>query len=174
MRGSESGAPMMSPEDLSAEGKRVTEQLLTAMGFEATLRATAEGDRVTVVATVESDEHLLAGERDETRQAMQQILNRLLNKGDGSRYYLQLEINDFWEKREADLKALATRLADDAIARNVQVETDYLNAQERRIIHMTLREDSRVKTYSLGIGHIKRLAVAPADFAGGGEGPVGE
>ena len=163
-----SSPPPLTGDALVAEGKRWTEQLLALMGFEATLRGTADGDRVTVTATVEGDENLLAGERDEVRQAMQQILNRMINRGEGSRYHLQLEINDFWEKREADLRALAQRLAAEALESNGEVITDYLNAQERRIIHVTLREDARVKTYALGIGHIKRLAVAPADFPGGG------
>jgi hypothetical protein len=29
---------------------------------------------------------------------------------------------------------------------------------------MTLRDDDRVKTYALGTGLIKRVAIAPADF----------
>jgi len=164
---------MLTGDALAAEGKRWTEQLLAAMGFESTVRASAEGDRVNVTVTVENDENLLGGDRGEVREAMQQILNRMVNRGgEGSRYYLRLEINDFWEKRETDLKQLAQRLAEEALEKNDEVATDYLNAQERRIIHMTLREDARVKTYSLGIGHIKRLAVAPADHPGGGT--VGE
>lgn len=167
--GNPSAAPLLSGDALAAEGKRWTEQLLTAMGFEATVRANADGDRVNVTVTVENDEQLLGGDRGEVREAMQQILNRMINRGgEGSRYYLRLEINDFWEKRETDLKHLAEKLAAEALEKNAEVATDYLNAQERRIIHMTLREDSRVKTYSLGIGHIKRLAVAPADHPGGG------
>lgn len=159
--------PAMSNDALAAEGKRWTEQLLKAMGFEATVRATAEGDRVDVTATVENDEQLLTGQKGEVRQSLQQLLNRMINRGDSSRYHLQLEINDFWEKRETELRALASRLAEQAIQSNTEIITDYLNAQERRIIHVTLREDSRVKTYALGTGHIKRLAVAPADFPGG-------
>lgn len=166
-------SPLLTGDALAAEGKRWTEQLLAAMGFESTVRANAEGDRVNVTVTVENDENLLGGDRGEVREAMQQILNRMINRGgEGSRYYLRLEINDFWEKRETDLKQLAQRLAEEALEKNAEVATDYLNAQERRIIHMTLREDARVKTYSLGIGHIKRLAVAPADHPGGGT--VGE
>lgn len=164
-----SSSPLLTGDALAAEGKRWTEQLLSAMGFESTVRASAEDDRVNVTVTVENDEQLLGGDRGEVREAMQQILNRMINRGgEGSRYYLRLEINDFWEKRETDLKHLAQRLAEEALEKNTEVATDYLNAQERRIIHMTLREDARVKTYSLGIGHIKRLAVAPADHPGGG------
>jgi spoIIIJ-associated protein len=163
------GHALLSGDALAAEGKNWTEKLLTAMGFESTVRATADGDRVNVTATVASDEKLLTGEKGEVRQALQQLLNRMINRGETSRYHLQLEINDFWEKRENELRGLAQRLADEAISRDGEVITDYLNAQERRIIHVTLREDSRVKTYALGTGHIKRLAVAPAGHEGGGE-----
>ena len=50
-------------------------------------------------------------------------------------------------------------------SRGTEVTSDYLNSQERRIIHVTLREDTRVRTVSIGDGMIKRLGVAPADSA---------
>ena len=37
------------------------------------------------------------------------------------------------------------------------------------MIHVALRDDGRVKTYALGSGMIKRLAVAPTYFPGAPE-----
>jgi spoIIIJ-associated protein len=142
--------------------------LLRAMGFEGKVTATASEDRVDVVAEVGSDDEMLNGAKGEVRQALQHLLNRMVNRGEGSRYHLQLEINDFWKRREEELHELARQLADRAVANQAEALTEYLNAQERRIIHVALREDSRVKTYALGDGMIKRLAVAPADFPEGG------
>jgi spoIIIJ-associated protein len=159
--------PPLSPDALAAEGKRWTEELLKAMGFEAKVSATAEEDRVDVTAEVSTGDELLTGPKGEVRQALQHLLNRMVNRGEGSRYHLQLEINDFWKRREDELREMAARLADEAIATSSEVVTEYLNAQERRIIHVTLREDARVKTYALGDGMIKRLAVAPADHPEG-------
>jgi spoIIIJ-associated protein len=158
--------PALSPAELEAQGKHWTVELFKAMGFEATVTATGEADRVDVTATVPEQEELLTGRKGEVRQALQHILNRMLNRGEGTRYHLQLEINDFWKKREDELKAIANQLANEAIESQSEVVTEYLNAQERRIIHVTLRDDGRVKTYALGSGMIKRLAVAPADFPG--------
>jgi len=163
----ERAGPSLGAGELEAEGKRWAEELLKAMGFEATVTATAEEDRVDVTATVTENEELLTGRKGEVRQALQHVLNRMINRGEGTRYHLQLEINDFWKRREEELKALAHQLADEAIETQSEAVSEYLNAQERRVIHVTLREDSRVKTYALGSGMIKRLAVAPADFAGG-------
>jgi spoIIIJ-associated protein len=165
----EYAGPALSPAELETQGKRCTEELFQAMGFEATVTATGEDDRVDVTATVPEQEELLTGRKGEVRQALQHILNRMINRGEGTRYHLQLEINDFWKKREDELVALARRLADEAIESQSEAVTEYLNAQERRVIHVTLRDDGRVKTYALGSGMIKRLAVAPADFPGAPE-----
>ena len=166
---SEHAGPALSPAELEAQGKHWTEELFKAMGFEATVTATGEGDRVDVTATVPEREELLTGRKGEVRQALQHILNRMLNRGEGTRYHLQLEINEFWKRREDELRALAQKLADEAVENQSEAVTEYLNAQERRVIHVALRDDGRVKTYALGSGMIKRLAVAPADFPGAPE-----
>lgn len=160
-------APGYSSEELAAQSVRMTQDLLTAMGFEAKVSAAVDGDHVDVTAEVARDEELLTGAKGEVRQALQHILNRRLNRGETSRYHLQLEINDFWKRREEELCALARSLAEEALASGGEAVTEYLNAQERRIVHVTLREDGRVKTYALGTGMIKRVAIAPAGFEGG-------
>jgi predicted RNA-binding protein Jag len=166
-----SSGPVLSPEQLVSEGTRLTTELLKGMGFEATVTATAEADRVDVTAAVTGDEELLTGPKGEVRQALQHLLNRMLNRGEGSRYHLQLEVNEFWKRRETELETLARDLANEALTNQSEAVTEYLNAQERRIVHMTLKTDTRVKTYALGSGLIKRVAVAPADFP---EGPDAE
>jgi len=154
----------MPPAELEREGVRLTQELLGHMGYDATVTAKAEDTRVDVHASVTEGGDDLAGRKGEVRQALQHILNRMLNKGGGSMYHLQLEVNDFWERREQELGDLARQLAEDALGSGSEAVTEYLNAQERRIIHVTLRDDTRVKTYALGTGLIKRVAVAPADF----------
>ena len=154
----------MGTQELAEQSRKLTEELLKAMGFEATVTVSAEGNRADVTAEIAKDDDLLTGHKGEVRQALQHLLNRFVNRGEGSRYHLQLEINDFWQRRERELEDLAKSLADQAVNGNVEVVTDYLNSQERRIVHVTLKEDSRVKTYALGTGMIKRVAIAPASF----------
>jgi len=160
----DSSAPDMTPDELAAASRKLTEELLTHMGFEPRVSVRAEGNRVDVTVEVDRDEQLLNGRQGETRQALQHLLNRFLNKGDGSRYHLQLEVNDLWQQRAVELEALAKQLADQAVSTNSEVVSDYLNSQERRILHVTLKEDTRVRTFSLGDGLVKRVAVAPAGF----------
>jgi spoIIIJ-associated protein len=137
------------------------------MGFDDKVTVKADGENVDVTAEVSDGEELLTGRKGEGRQALQHLLDRMINRGDVPRYHLQLEINDFWQKRELELAELARSMADQAVADDREIMTEYLNAQERRIIHVTLRDDPRVKTYAIGDGMIKKLAVAPANFDGG-------
>lgn len=158
---------MLPAEELAATGKRLAEDLFRAMGFEAQVTAQAEGDSVEVKAEIGQDSELITGEKGEVRQSIQHLLNRMLNRGGTSRYHLQLEINDFWAQRENELRDMARRLADEAVAEDAEKLTEYLNAQERRVVHVALRDDTRVRTFGLGDGLIKKVAISPA---GPGEG----
>jgi len=141
------------------------------MGFEGNVQAKAEENRVDVTVMLQSGEQLLTGRKGEVRQALQHVLTLMMNRGRPDRYHLQLEINDFWQRREDELRELARSLAEEALAGGTEAVTEYLNAQERRVVHMELKGDARVKTYALGTGLIKRVAVAPADYP---EGPGSE
>lgn len=154
----------MPVADLEREAARITSELLEKMGFTAQVTAKGEDTRVDVHATVPDGGDDLTGPKGEVRQALQHILNRMINHGGGSTYHLQLEVNDFWEKRETELADQARTMAAEALQTNSEIVTDYLNSQERRIVHMTLKENEQVKTYALGTGLVKRVAIAPADY----------
>ena len=151
----------MSAADLERTACQVTEDLLRAMGFTANVTARSDGDTAEVRAEVPEHSDLLVGPKGEVRQALQHLLNRTLNRGGGSRYHLQLEINDFWQQREDELRSMALRLADEAVADGTEKLTEYLNSQERRVVHMSLRDHPAVSTHAIGDGLIKKIAITP-------------
>jgi spoIIIJ-associated protein len=159
--------PTMSEDELQNVAREQTQNLLRAMGFEATVTARAEGTSVEVKAEVPNDSDLLVGPKGEVRQALQHLLNRMVNRSQMSRYHLQLEVNEFWHHREEELQALARSLADEAVTDGQERLTEYLNAQERRIVHMALKEDTRVSTHAIGDGMIKKISIMPAEAAEG-------
>jgi len=82
--------------ELEREATQLTPSCWTRMGYEAEVSAHADGTRSTFAPWCRrgDDSHRPKGE---VRQALQHILNRMLNRGGGSTYHLQLEVNDFWE-----------------------------------------------------------------------------
>ena len=157
--------PTMSTDELQNVAREQTQNLLRVMGFEATVTAHAEGTSVEVKAEVPNDSDLLVGPKGEVRQALQHLLNRMVNRSQMSRYHLQLEVNEFWHQREEELQALARSLADEAVTDGQERLTEYLNAQERRIVHVALKEDTRVSTHAIGDGLIKKISIMPAEAA---------
>jgi len=84
--------------------------------------------------------------------------------GDGSGRVLDRSILDEVRRDSQSLRPRISRGDNEKL-------TEYLNAQERRVVHVALRDDTRVRTFGLGDGLIKKVAITPA---GSGEGPKPE
>src|SRR6185436_4560372 len=109
--------PMLPAAELEARATKAAEELLKAMGFDAKVSSKADGENVDVTAEVSQGEELLTGRKGEVRQALQHLLNLTVNRGEGMRYHLQLEINEFWKHRETELESMARAMADEAVAK---------------------------------------------------------
>ena len=56
---------------------------------------------------------------------------------------------------------LANRMSDKAKKRGAPVTTNPLSPGDRRIIHMTLKKDEELTTWSKGSGTLKKVIIAP-------------
>jgi len=63
------------------------------------------------------------------------------------------------------LERLARRLAEKAITTGRKVVLEPMPPHERRIIHMALREDKRISTYSEGREPFRRILIERMDKA---------
>jgi len=117
------------------------------MGFEARLSARADGSNVDVTARSRQGEELLTGRKGEVRQALQHLLKPHHQPWRGDALHLQLEINDFWQRREAELETMARTMADEAVAKRREVLTEYLisNAPQDRSDARSSHVTSRVR-----------------------------
>jgi spoIIIJ-associated protein len=60
-----------------------------------------------------------------------------------------------------NLVSLALRLSEKAKKKGGTVSTPPLNAADRRTIHMTLKQDADLTTWSKGDGGIRKVIIAP-------------
>jgi len=69
---------------------------------------------------------------------------------------------DAYRKRRADSMAqMAQRLGEKANKTGHSLTVGLFNAYDRRIIHVTLKEDPSLKTESLGEGELKKVKIIP-------------
>jgi spoIIIJ-associated protein len=65
------------------------------------------------------------------------------------------------ETRKANLKHLALKMAEKAKKTGRPATINQMSAQDRRIVHLALKEDAQVRTQSMGDGYYRRLVIFP-------------
>ncbi|UCD89420.1 MAG: RNA-binding protein, partial [Desulfobacterales bacterium] len=56
---------------------------------------------------------------------------------------------------------LATRMAEKVKRTGKPATIDPMNAHDRRIVHIALKDDSKVRTQSVGEGFLRKLVILP-------------
>lgn len=104
---------------------------------------------------------LLIGKRGQTLDAIQSIIEKIINKKNEKRIRIQIDIERYMEKRRSNLKSLARKLAEKCKRIGKPVALGEMNAHDRRIVHVTLKNDKDVKTKSTGEGLIRKIVIFP-------------
>ena len=103
----------------------------------------------------------LIGKRGQTLEAIQYILKKIVNKSSENRTRINVDIEGYFSKRQDDLQKQASQIAEKACQKGKPVVIGRFNPQDRKIIHIALKNDHRVKTQSMGEGYLKKIVVLP-------------
>ena len=105
----------------------------------------------------------LIGHHGETLDAIQYLANLCLarkSEGDHKEYVkVIVDIENYREKREATLRALARKMADKALRQKRNVHLDPMNPYERRIIHSEIQKIDGVSTHSVGYDETRKIII---------------
>ena len=142
----------------------VAEHIVSEIGVENVHIATERTGDGEITLNVEGDNlGLIIGRRGETLDALQLIVAIAANRSldDGARIILDAE--DYRRRHRDSLHEMALEYAADAKKRGQEVVIPDLKAYERRIVHMALRDDPGVETYSEGEGRDRILVISPTE-----------
>jgi spoIIIJ-associated protein len=104
---------------------------------------------------------VLIGEKGQTLLDIQHLLSVILRKKIESKFFLDLDINDYKKKKMEYLKELARSFADEVALTRKEKILPSMPAYERRIIHMELSARGNVTTESIGKEPDRRLVIKP-------------
>jgi len=108
-----------------------------------------------------SDLGVLIGRRGETLRALQFIVRQILSKEAGHWIPVVVDVESYLVRRRKSLKQLAERMADKVVSSNRKVTLEPMSAQERRIIHLQLRDHEAVYTQSIGEDERRKVVIYP-------------
>ncbi|MCI2058428.1 MAG: protein jag [Oscillibacter sp.] len=101
----------------------------------------------------------LIGRRGETLDAIQQLTSYCVNRT-GGRVRVQLDAENYRERREESLAHLAQKVAAKVVKYRRSVTLEPMNAYERHVIHTALQDTPDITTYSTGVEPNRRVIVA--------------
>lgn len=160
-------AQALSDEEILALSKDLLAELLEKMQIDAKIEAKIEnpkfpGDEPALVLDLQGkDLGFLIGRKGATLAAIQHVTRLMVNKATQQRANLIVDIEGYKSRREHALKKLALRIADKATKRNRRIALEPMNAYERRIIHLTLRNHPTVTTESVGDKDRRKVTILP-------------
>ena len=103
----------------------------------------------------------LIGRRGETLDAIQQLTNYSINRGnEKNRVRVQVDAENYREKREQSLERLAEKVAGKVTKYRRNVTLEPMNAYERHVIHTALQDTPGVTTFSIGTEPNRRVVVS--------------
>jgi len=159
----------MEDDDIPQKAKDILEQLLAAMGVEASvvvdIQSGKEGEAVgPVTLNIEGDDlGILIGRRGQTLASLQYMVRLILAHQRKAWLPVTIDVEGYKQRRYQALQNLAGRLAEQVESKKAPFTLEPMPAYERRIIHLTLAEHPSVTTYSIGIGEARKVVIAPKE-----------
>jgi len=149
----------VTPESVDL-GREALQKMADLITDDATVTADTEADRLTL--SIEGgNAGILIGRKGQTLDAMQFLTDKIINRKSEARVRVKVDIEGYMETRKANLQHLAYKMADKAKKTGRPATINQMSAQDRRIVHLALKDDNKVRTQSMGDGYYRRLVIFP-------------
>ncbi len=161
--------------DTDAIAKDVLDHLLRGVGIRATIELSkgelaedetesesgAPAEPPTILNITGNDLSLLIGRKGETLSSLQMMTRLITAHKVGRNVNLVVDVEHYKTRREESLRNLALRLAEQVQVKGRTVALEPMPPNERRIIHIALRDHDGVMTQSVGVGDERKVTIIP-------------
>ena len=121
-----------------------------------------EGDEGEILLDIcGGDLAILIGKRGRTLDAMQTVVSAITHRVVGFRHPVSVDVESYRHRQRSKIEDMAKKAAGRAATQGREVAMRPMNAYERRLVHVALRDDVRVTTHSEGADPNRRVIVSP-------------
>ena len=154
-------------EDPASTPEGILKLILDEMGIECEIKSEiADGNIFLSVNT--PNPGLLIGRRGRTLDAIQHLLNCIVNRSSLVKRRVIVDAEQYRERREEILVNLATKLSARVKATGQEEVVEPMSPQDRRVIHLALQDDEQITTFSRGEGSFRSVVITAKSRSGKG------
>lgn len=148
----------VSPEEAA---EKFLKDIFRAMQVDVNVAA-REGEDNSISVDLSGDNMgIVIGKRGDTLDSLQYLTSLVVNRHSEDYIKVSLDTENYREKREEALLALAKRLSEKVTRSGKKFTLEPMNPYERRIIHSSLQSSETVTTYSVGTEPYRKVVIAP-------------
>ena len=145
-------------QDVSTAPETILKEILNRMQIDAEVESEfVDGSTHLNIAT--GSPALLIGKHGQTLDAIERLLNCIINKASLVKKRVFVDTEGYRGRREDRLIEMAHQVAEKVRYTDREVVLAPMSARDRRVIHVALKEDDVVSTYSQGEGEMRRVVV---------------
>lgn len=148
------------PEEALQLGKQALQKILDLITTDAQISVKTNLERV-LFDVAGGDSGVIIGKRGQNLEAIQYLVDKIVNKCSDQRIRIQIDVEGYLKTRRESLNKLAARLAEKSKRTGKPSTINQMNAQDRRIVHLALKNDKGVRTQSVGEGYYRKLIIFP-------------
>lgn len=138
--------------------KDALEKILALIPVEAVVKA--EVSQGKIMMNIEGDSSgILIGRKGKTLDAIDYLVNRIMNSGSEKKIKVVIDSENYRQRHIEFLEQMALKIGEKVKKQKKSLSTGPLNPHDRRIIHLTLKNDNNLDTRSRGEGLLKKVVI---------------
>ena len=148
------------PEEVFNTAKKFLEPIFNEFNTKINLSYEALIDTNTVVLNISGEKiGVVIGKHGQTLDALQHLVNIVVNNGKENRVRIRIDSENYREKRNKTLESLAKSVANNVRKTHKDYELEPMSSYERRIIHSVLQKEKNIETVSKGLDKERHVVV---------------
>ncbi|OHE32165.1 MAG: hypothetical protein A3J94_03835 [Syntrophus sp. RIFOXYC2_FULL_54_9] len=147
-------------ESAREKAKKMLEGLLVRMQIDSSVSAEETQDAI-ILNIQGSGSGFLIGKRGQNLDAIQYIVSKAVHHSVNGHKMIVIDTEKYRERREESLIALALRSGEKVKKTKKPLTIGYMNAHDRRVIHLALQNDATLTTKSRGEGEYRKILILP-------------
>ncbi len=149
--------PSREDIDITVE---VLQNILQNLNIRANIQVRSANPLTLNIQGINENLGLLIGRRGETLAALQLLVSLIVGHRTKHRMRIIVDAENYRERREANLRSLALRVAQQVRNYRRSIALEAMPPHERRIIHIALSDSKDISTESIGEGDARRVVIS--------------